>query len=683
MLPAMSPTMLARFLSATVLLALCMPGEGVARALVLKAERIDTAVATLEGVRVRVDWPPRADAGELEVRARRVFAPELGYRFEAVSWRCALRRDDNDGWRCEGRVDSRGHASAHLSLALDTVSTDAELAQADARLTLRRNAASPDITDIDLRRVPVAWVQALVSRAWPDGRLGGGVIDAGLRIDAPADRPLRVSGPLQLAALSLDTADGSIAAEGVRARVDLDARFGAAPRIEAGGHLDGGELLFGTTYIALGRRRAALELVAEQDADGGWRLPHWRWDDGGVVQAQGSADVAGDASLRGLHARFRSDDLRRFGEAYLSGWLGMAGLAELQLAGRAEGEVTIDDGALAEASVALAGNDGEGAAIDDPKGRFTFAGLRGDIRYSAAAEVGSELRWNGGELYGLHFGAARLPFLSSEGALRMPAASMPMLGGEVRFDHLQIRPPTAGQGLDVRFGLGLDGLDIGQLSAALEWPAFTGALSGRIPMARYADDRLDFEGGLDMQLFEGRVAVSELSMERPFGVAPTLTADIAMDGLDLEALTGVFGFGSITGRLHGRIDGLRLVDWAPVAFDAELHTEKTRGVRQRISQRAVQDLSSVGDASFVTSLQGQLIGLFDDFGYARIGIACRLADEVCEMDGLGSAGRGFIVVQGSGIPRLSVVGYNRRVHWPTLVERLGAIGSGDVAPVVE
>ena len=91
----------------------------------------------------------------------------------------------------------------------------------------------------------------------------------------------------------------------------------------------------------------------------------------------------------------------------------------------------------------------------------------------------------------------------------------------------------------------------------------------------------------------------------------------------------------------------------------------------------------MGDASFVTSLQSRLIGLFDDFGYARIGIGCRLADDVCHMDGLGSAGAGFIIVEGSGLPRLTVVGFNRRVDWPTLVERLGAIGKGDVKPIVE
>ena len=76
-----------------------------------------------------------------------------------------------------------------------------------------------------------------------------------------------------------------------------------------------------------------------------------------------------------------------------------------------------------------------------------------------------------------------------------------------------------------------------------------------------------------MQLFGGAVQVSSLSMERPFGVAPSLSADLALDDIDLQALTGVFDFGSITGALDGRIDGLRLVDWTATAFDAELHTD--------------------------------------------------------------------------------------------------------------
>ena len=44
---------------------------------------------------------------------------------------------------------------------------------------------------------------------------------------------------------------------------------------------------------------------------------------------------------------------------------------------------------------------------------------------------------------------------------------------------------------------------------------------------------------------------------------------------------------------------------------------------------------------------------------------------------------GFTIVEGSGLPRLTVVGYNRLVDWPTLLERLTAAGKGEVSPVVQ
>ena len=197
-----------------------------------------------------------------------------------------------------------------------------------------------------------------------------------------------------------------------------------------------------------------------------------------------------------------------------------------------------------------------------------------------------------------------------------------------------------------------------------------------------------------MQLFGGTVQVSELALERPFGVAPSVSADLVLDDIDLHALTGIIDFGSISGKLDGRIEGLRLVDWTPTAFDAELHTDRDAarraGVDQRISQRAVQNISSVGDASFAGSLQGRLLGFFDDFGYRDIGISCELRNTVCLMGGLDVAppaspgsGPGFTIVRGAGLPNLSVVGYNRLVDWPVLLERLADVAKGDIKPVVQ
>ncbi|GAB3742914.1 translocation/assembly module TamB domain-containing protein [Lysobacter olei] len=663
-----------------VLCALLLAAAGAhARAMTARIQRVTTAAATLQDVQVRLEWNDDAGPGRLHLRAGRADAPELGYRLKNVSWQCPLRRDGQGGWRCEGDVRAAGGPPFRLAVALGVAVTEASLVRGPSRLHLLRNAATPDVTRIDLTDVPLAWTQALLATAWPAARLNAGQLSGRLDIDSAAGQPLRVSGPLRLRGVAIDTPDGTIAAEGLGGDLDVRAAFADTDTVSVRGQLRGGEMLFGTTYVSLQDRRVGLRVAGQKRGEGGWDFHDLHWQDDGILVASGRASLTPEGSLHSATLRLESGSLAPLRDGYLSGWLGLAGLGDLALSGAADAWVDVANGQLRGALMRL-----HGVTIDDPQGRFDFNGLDGDVAFSGGAPVQSALQWQGGALYGLAFGPARLPFASEGGELRVAApVTLPVLGGYARFDDVRIRPPAADRGLEVEFGLALDRVDIAQLSKALDWPAFTGNLSGSIPRARYANDRLDFDGGLDMQLFNGRVRVSSLAMERPFGVAPTLTADIDIDDLDLESTTGVFGFGSITGALDGRISGLRLVDWQPVAFDAQLRTERKRGLRQRISQRAVQNISSVGDASFVSSLQGQLIGLFDDFGYKRIGIACRLVDEVCTMDGLGSAGQGFIIVEGAGLPRLTVVGFNRRVDWPTLLERLAAIGKGDVKPVVE
>ena len=649
-----------------------------ARSAHARIDRVESAVGTMREVRVDLDWPAGARQGALRLRAVHVDSPDLGYRFATLDWRCVLTRDGWQRWHCDGPARTADGAM-RLSVDLTERGMDATLAKGARAIHVQRRGHEPDVTRVDLTSIPLAWLHQLVAKAWPEGQLKSGEGDARLRVTTPRDG-LRIAGPLDLRGVAFDTPDGRIAAEKMAAHLDLDLLLGPVDRVALRGRIGGGEALFGTAYIALDGRMADVAIDAEQRGDCCWRIPHFQWRDDGALRASGSAAFGPDAALRAFQADVRSDDIARLRDPYLSGWLGAAGLGDLAMRGAIDGHVELANGALRGASATLGDVD-----LDDPKGRFAFHGLAGDVRFSADAPVESALRWNAGRVYGLDFGATSIPLRSEQGRLAFAApVDVPMLGGRLTFDHLAIQPATATAGASAEFGLDVQDLDIGELAKALNLPAFAGRLSGRIPNAHYAGQQLVFDGGLSMDLFGGRLDVSSLSMERPFGVAPTLSTDIAFDDLDLESLTGVLGFGSITGKLDGRIGGLRLVDWQPVAFDAHLRTDKHAGVRQRISQRAVQDLSSVGDSSIVSSLQARLIGFFDDFGYSAIGIDCRLADEVCEMDGLGSRGpNSFTIVQGGGIPWLTVVGINRRVDWPTLVERLVAVGKGEAKPLVQ
>ncbi|MGV8922820.1 MAG: hypothetical protein ACOH1L_05675 [Thermomonas sp.] len=672
-------------LAALLCASLFMSLPAQARVAQARIAKVATPVASLEQVRVKLDWPDGATSGTLDLWAARVDAPDLGYKYRDLHWQCRLQRTDREGWQCDGQLRSGNADPLRLAVQFDAVTTKAALSQGSARIALDRNAASPDLTGFDLTKVPLSWVQVLLTKAWPEARLTSGEFDGQLLIDAGADRPLRIAGPLTVRGMGLETADASIAGENLGGRFDIDYRIAPVlSLLTVDGALHGGEFLTGNTYVALPASPIGLRIDAMQHKGAGWELPRIEWHDGDTLNAEGSAAFGVDASLVKLDIAIHSADMTPLRERYLSGWLGLFGLGEVGLKGAMDLEIQMRDGVLTQANAEL-----HGVNLGDPGERFVFNGLQGDVRFSAGAPVRSELHWESGKLYGLDFDASTLPFESDGGLLQFREdAVVPVMGGRMTFRDLVIRPPQGEAGADIHFALVLEDIDFGRISKALGLPAFKGRLSGTIPNAHYANERVDFDGGLSMQLFDGRVAFSSLALERPFGSAPSLSADIAFDDLDLLRLTEVLDFGSITGRMDGHINDLRLVDWTPVAFDAEFMTDNQAGSKQRISQRAVQNISSVGDASFMSSLQGKLIGLFDDFGYRRIGIACKLVNQVCEMSGLrdsdhGQAGNSFTIVAGAGIPRLTVVGFNRRVDWPTLVERLIAVGSGEVKPVVK
>ena len=78
-----------------------------------------------------------------------------------------------------------------------------------------------------------------------------------------------------------------------------------------------------------------------------------------------------------------------------------------------------------------------------------------------------------------------------------------------------------------------------------------------------------------------------------------------------------------------------------------------------------------------------LLRFFDEFGYEKLGLSCRLESGVCLMDGIERAPQGFVIVKGGGIPAISVIGYNRVVDWHELVERLKRITQENVKPIVK
>jgi len=670
------PIRLGKFICGAWLLLALLPVA--ASELQLRVGAVRNDAASLEQVRVVLAWPDGAASGELSLQADRLQVPAMGQDLRALSWRCPLSRGDDGQWRCEGPVDSANGGGA-LAVSLSQANIDALLTSRGSQVDYAWRAGAPDRHRVDLKAVPVAWLRAFLATIWEDGQWTSGRLDG--RVSVRAADAVSVETDLAMSDLSLETPDGWLAAAGMQGRLKLAYDgAGTRPRTAVRDTPPGGEVLVGSRYVPLPASAVQVEVDLLPDPAGGWEIPHFSWRDGETLQASGSARLTADNAPSDLELSLSLGELATARDRYLSGFLAPAGFADLVLAGEVQARLRRVGGQWQSMALGL-----QRLNAIDPRQRFTLAGLHGNLRWQAGGEAEpGQLAWDSAALFGIGLGHARLGFTSDGGQLRLrEPVSIPVLQGQLRLDHLRWQPPAGDQGIRFALGATLQDLDLGSLSQRLGWPPFEGTISGRIPAARYEANVLSLDGGLTMQLFGGSIALSSLEMERPFGVAPTLSADVVIEDVDLEPMTAAFGFGSITGRLDGRIQDLRMVDWAPVAFDARLQSDPDWKGRRRISQRAVEDISKVGGGGgLMGGLQAQALRLFDDFRYSRIGLACRLRDNVCLMDGVDSAGDGYTIVQGAGLPRIQVVGFRRRVDWPTLVARLKAATEGQT-PVIQ
>jgi hypothetical protein len=667
-----------RFLSSRLLLFLCALSCALAsvpaRADVsLAARRLELAGVSLQDMHLRV--APGADDGtlQLDLDAARADIPALGWRHIGLDLAGVLRRDAQLRWMFDGTVrltgaPGRALEHAQLSLTVDDASNtlQVDLAQGKAQLDAALPLDQPSHAQISLKQLPAGWLQGLLGLAW-SGHVTGGRVDAELALDV-REHGVQASGDFTLAGIGFDTPAGTLAGQGLgaRARLDIDTT-GDASRVGFDGTLRGGELLLGPVFARLPDHPVQLGVNAQAD-HGAIALDRLKVSDPGALQLDGNLAFDARGALRTLRLNRLHADFPAAYQRYGQAWLSTLGLQNLTVTGALDGHLDLEPDGLHSFAFRTGGLD-----LADGAGRLAVARLRGGLDWSTRGErPATTLAWDGIRVYRIANGAASAHWQSRGGtlALQQPL-SVPVLGGHLRIGSLDWRPAAA-KGQRLSTALALTGVDMRAFSKAMGWPQFPGTLGGAVPSLRWADDRIVLGGGLSLNVFGGFVDITRMTLQQPFGTSPVLTGDVALNQLDLGALTSVFDFGSITGRMDGHIDDLRLVDWTPVAFKASL----LAGGGGRISQRAVNNLTTVGGGGIAGGLQGAVLKLFKNFSYKRIGLSCTLQADVCQMGGLDGGPDGYTIVEGSGLPHLHVIGHQSRVDWPTLVQRLKAAVEG-------
>lgn len=513
-----------------------------------------------------------------------------------------------------------------------------------------------------------------------------GSLDASLQLAGRTDARLPTVATLGFRGknLAFSNAEGSIAAE----NVDLDGEFELQATAGGGFGFTGrlastrGEALFDNFYLKLASYPTRIDFAGFVEGN---RLEISSLDlqQQGLLQASASAQVSqpknfldAPVDLDGLKidsAKLVLQELRfpAVYTSYLQTALAGGALDSLESSGSIAGTLEIRDNRPISGNLQL-----DDLYLRDTKGLFFIEDLRGRVSWVPDDEEPLEpsvISWDSAGTYDVRGASSsmRLVLRGRSGSLLEPVR-LPVFDGAINVQELRIRDAGL-PSMQVQFTGEIEPISLAEISKAFGWPALGGFVTGRIPAVEYKDDTLRFGGDLEAEIFDGIVRGSNIKLSDPLGRWPRLTADLALENLDLETITSTLEFGAITGRIEGRLDRLELFAWAPVAFDAWLRTPATDRSRKLISVDAINNIANVGGTAgtgVAAAMQGGLLRFFSRYRYKQLAIRCVLEDDVCQLSGSPIAGNRYYLLEGAGLPRVDIIGNSGRIQWSELVDQI-------------
>ncbi|MGZ5044934.1 MAG: C4-dicarboxylate ABC transporter [Methylobacter sp.] len=478
--------------------------------------------------------------------------------------------------------------------------------------------------------------------------------------------------------LTGQTKDGRFAAEALMLESTLDAKnYNGSWQWQSHIDVSGGALYVEPLYLDV----AGQYIV--WDAQGNWDASNNRieinsgnYNHSKVGKISGNATVLykDGATIEKAQLLMNSDNLQDVSAIYLKPFFEQTALQDISLVGRLKADILINDQSLTALAATF-----NNLGIKDAAGRGEILGGAGQLSWSNDEFFNqpSKISWQQLKVGGVAVGPAELLLLSRADSIRLlKKAQLPLLGGAIAINHFSWQSQKQ-RDPEVSFEGNINNVSLEQLSRALNWTPLSGSISGHIPRVEYSNKTLSLGGELIIKAFDGEIKVSNLASSGLFTDFIKFHSDLEINDLDLDQLTGRFKFGGITGKLSGYVQQLYMENWHPVSFFAWLGTPENDDSRHRISQKAVQNIANIGGGGAADLLSRSFLRFFETFGYNKLGIGCYLHDGVCQLMGVEAKGSGYAIVTGGGLPRIDVIGYNPRVDWNVLMERLKRITATD------
>ncbi|MDO9164378.1 MAG: C4-dicarboxylate ABC transporter [Methylococcaceae bacterium] len=521
---------------------------------------------------------------------------------------------------------------------------------------------------------------AVLNRLFPQQffALTAGKIDLNLNVSGIREILEKFTMTAQLDGLSGQTVDGKIATEGLMLKASLDAGYkNGFWQVQSKTTINGGAIYLEPLYLD------AKGQTIQLDAQANWDIANQQLDiKTARYQHANVASLSGNAALQfkdGINIQradldLHSESLTSVSSIYLTPFLAQTAWEGITLSGKARANIAINDQSLKALTAVF-----DDVSVNDSAERLHIDSGSGTLNWASDTLFNkpSALAWQQLQIYALPMGQANLAFLtqaSNFSLLNKPR--IPFLGGTIAIDEFSWQAEPQ-QEPKVIFKGGMTQVSLEQLSKALNWTPLSGSISGEIPQVNYSNKTLSLDGELLIHVFDGVVKISNLATSGLLTALPKFHADLEIDNLDMEQLTGKFEFGGITGKLSGYVRQLYLENWQPISFYAWLGTPDDDNSKHRISQKAVKNIANIGGGAAADALSRSFLSFFETFGYDKLGLGCYLHEGVCQLMGVEATPSGYAIITGGGLPRIDVIGYNPRVDWAVLMERLKRITTSD------
>jgi hypothetical protein len=279
-----------------------------------------------------------------------------------------------------------------------------------------------------------------------------------------------------------------------------------------------------------------------------------------------------------------------------------------------------------------------------------------------------------------------LPLDARMNSLSIPSpTTLRIEGGKVRFGPVSARR-ILDPDLTVETSLTLGAFELDPLLSPIWSSPVKGTLRGQLNPVRFEGGLIETRGELKADLFGGEVVISNVGADGILTSAPLIRTDVQWRDLLLSEMTTGTSFGRIEGVLQGHAEGLEIAYGQPQKFQLLMETEKRKGVSQKISVKAVDNIAQIGGGqSPFIGMAGVLTSFFKEFPYEKIGVRASLENDMFTINGTIQEGGLEYLVKRSGFSGVNVVNQNpdNRISFKDMVKRVKRITGSKSGPVVK